>query len=47
VIPCHRVVSAAGMGGYCGVTTGDFMAIKSRLLAYEAQLKTSAHANES
>ena len=36
MIPCHRVVSVSGMGGYCGHTTGDFMAIKSKLLDYEA-----------
>lgn len=36
VIPCHRVVSASGMGGYCGQTEGDFMAIKMKLLAFEA-----------
>jgi methylated-DNA-[protein]-cysteine S-methyltransferase len=36
VIPCHRVVSASGMGGYCGQVVGDFMAIKVKLLAFEA-----------
>jgi methylated-DNA-[protein]-cysteine S-methyltransferase len=36
IIPCHRVVSVSGMGGYCGQTTGDFMAIKYKLLAFEA-----------
>ncbi len=35
-IPCHRVVAAHGPGGYCGQTTGALMAIKARLLAYEA-----------
>ena len=39
MIPCHRVVSVSGMGGYCGHTAGDFMAIKSKLLAYEALFK--------
>ena len=39
IIPCHRVVSVSGMGGYCGHTTGDFMAIKSKLLDYEALFK--------
>ncbi len=38
-IPCHRVVSVAGMGGYCGRTEGDFMAIKYKLLAFEASHK--------
>jgi len=36
IIPCHRVVSVSGMGGYCGQTDGDFMDIKYKLLAYEA-----------
>ncbi|MFI3137113.1 MAG: methylated-DNA--[protein]-cysteine S-methyltransferase [Methylococcaceae bacterium] len=36
LIPCHRVVSATGMGGYCGQTAGDFMTIKTKLLALEA-----------
>ena len=39
IIPCHRVVSVSGMGGYCGQTTGDFMAIKYKLLAFEAAHK--------
>lgn len=39
IIPCHRVVSVSGMGGYSGQTEGDFMAIKSRLLAFEAACK--------
>jgi len=36
IIPCHRVVSASGMGGYCGQTKGDLMAIKCKLLEFEA-----------
>ena len=39
IIPCHRVVSVSGMGGYCGQTEGDFMAIKYKLLNYEAAHK--------
>jgi methylated-DNA-[protein]-cysteine S-methyltransferase len=39
IIPCHRVVSVSGMGGYCGHTEGDFMAIKYKLLDYEAAHK--------
>ncbi len=39
IIPCHRVVSVSGMGGYCGQTEGDFMAIKAKLLSYEATHK--------
>jgi methylated-DNA-[protein]-cysteine S-methyltransferase len=36
IIPCHRVVSVSGMGGYCGQIEGDFMTIKSKLLDFEA-----------
>jgi methylated-DNA-[protein]-cysteine S-methyltransferase len=39
IIPCHRVVSVSGMGGYCGQTMGDFLTIKYKLLAYEAAHK--------
>lgn len=35
-IPCHRVVSVSGMGGYCGQTDGDLLAIKYKLLEFEA-----------
>ncbi len=38
-IPCHRVIAASGIGGYCGQTEGEFMTIKRRLLAYEATFK--------
>ena len=36
VIPCHRVVSATGIGGYAGDTSGDLLKIKSWLLQHEA-----------
>ncbi|NOS87256.1 MAG: methylated-DNA--[protein]-cysteine S-methyltransferase [Methylococcaceae bacterium] len=39
IIPCHRVVSANGLGGYCGATQGDYIALKTHLLAIEAQHK--------
>ncbi|MDD5461669.1 MAG: methylated-DNA--[protein]-cysteine S-methyltransferase [Methylococcales bacterium] len=39
IIPCHRIVSASGVGGYCGQTGGDFIAIKNKLLGYEAAHK--------
>ena len=39
IIPCHRVVSVSGMGGYCGQTEGNFMVIKNKLLDYEAAHK--------
>lgn len=38
-IPCHRVVSVSGMGGYCGQTGGNLMAIKHKLLEFEATHK--------
>ena len=37
IIPCHRVISASGLGGYCGQTEGDFMQIKIKLLQFEAK----------
>ncbi len=39
LIPCHRVVSVSGMGGYNGHTDGDFMTIKRKLLEFEATNK--------
>lgn len=38
-IPCHRVVSVSGMGGYCGQTEGDLMSVKRKLLEFEANYK--------
>lgn len=38
-IPCHRVVSISGMGGYCGQTEGDLMPVKHKLLEFEASHK--------
>ncbi len=40
LIPCHRVVSVNGMGGYSGQRHGEYMLIKEKLLAYEAELAT-------
>ncbi len=34
-IPCHRVVSTSGRGGFMGHTTGEPLAIKEWLLAHE------------
>ncbi|GAB4260360.1 MAG: methylated-DNA--[protein]-cysteine S-methyltransferase [Methylomicrobium sp.] len=39
IVPCHRVVSVAGPGGYSGQRQGDLLAIKLRLLAFEASVK--------
>lgn len=35
VIPCHRVISAKGIGGYAGETVGQQINIKSWLLNHE------------
>lgn len=35
VVPCHRVVSAAGRGGYAGHTGGDMIRFKTWLLEHE------------
>lgn len=35
VIPCHRVLSKAGLGGYFGVEQEHFLQIKRWLLAHE------------
>ena len=35
LVPCHRVVSMSGAGGYAGQTQGALMAIKLKLLDYE------------
>ena len=35
LIPCHRVVSAAGIGGFSGCTEGHWLEIKQWLLEHE------------
>ena len=35
VVPCHRVVAAAGLGGYAGARNGERLAMKRWLLAHE------------
>lgn len=35
VVPCHRVVSAKGIGGYSGKTAGGMLKIKQWLLEHE------------
>ncbi|KAF3977938.1 MAG: MGMT family protein [Methylococcales symbiont of Iophon sp. n. MRB-2018] len=35
IIPCHRVVSKSGLGGYMGKTSGKSLEIKKMLLASE------------
>lgn len=38
IIPCHRVVAMASLGGYMGETSGKCLEIKKKLLAMEAQI---------
>lgn len=38
IIPCHRVVAKKGIGGFMGEVGGEFVALKRRLLDYEAAL---------
>lgn len=38
VIPCHRVVSKTGLGGYAGSTSGDLFKIKEWLLKHESAI---------
>jgi methylated-DNA-[protein]-cysteine S-methyltransferase len=35
IIPCHRVVSAQGVGGFAGQTQGQKITLKQQLLAHE------------
>jgi len=39
IIPCHRVISRKGLGGYFGETNGDNLEIKRQLLQHEGYLK--------
>jgi methylated-DNA-[protein]-cysteine S-methyltransferase len=36
VIPCHRVVAAKGLGGYCGAADGPWLGVKRWLLRHES-----------
>jgi methylated-DNA-[protein]-cysteine S-methyltransferase len=40
VIPCHRVVSSNGIGGYAGAISGDLHDIKRWLLEHEGAMLT-------
>lgn len=35
VVPCHRILSQSGMGGYAGETGGEKISTKQALLAHE------------
>lgn len=39
IIPCHRVLSSTGIGGYAGQSQGFMLNIKQQLLAYEASVQ--------
>jgi methylated-DNA-[protein]-cysteine S-methyltransferase len=38
LIPCHRVVAKAGLGGYMGETQGEALSIKQWLLQHEGAI---------
>lgn len=42
IIPCHRVVSKNGIGGFMGQSKGEMVVLKQRLLAYERSMLESA-----
>lgn len=35
IIPCHRVVSSKGMGGFCGSKDSESLSVKRKLLELE------------
>ena len=35
IIPCHRVVSKTGIGGFAGEVEGEYLSIKYKLLRHE------------
>jgi len=37
IIPCHRIISASGIGGFMGETEGEAISLKKRLIALEAK----------
>lgn len=38
IVPCHRVVSSQGLGGFAGDTDGHLIRVKQWLLTHEARL---------
>jgi len=40
VVPCHRVVASAGLGGYAGDRDGELAEIKRKLLRFESAAAT-------
>ena len=43
IVPCHRVVGKAGLGGFARHTSGDPLDIKRWLLAHEATTPSPLH----
>lgn len=41
IIPCHRVVSVNGIGGFMGQSHGEFVELKRKILQYEAAKRQS------
>ena len=41
VVPCHRVVSGSGLGGYAGDRDGELAEIKRKLLLFETSVATA------
>lgn len=39
IIPCHRVVSSSGIGGFCGETCGEKVELKKKMLKMEDDYK--------
>ncbi|MGR8930410.1 MAG: methylated-DNA--[protein]-cysteine S-methyltransferase [Gammaproteobacteria bacterium] len=39
IIPCHRAVSKAGLGGFMGQRSGEWVELKRRLLKYERNIR--------
>ncbi|MDP2216277.1 MAG: methylated-DNA--[protein]-cysteine S-methyltransferase [Methanolobus sp.] len=37
VIPCHRVVSSSGIGGFCAETCGEKVELKRKMLEMESK----------
>ncbi|MDI3539349.1 MAG: methylated-DNA-[protein]-cysteine S-methyltransferase [Methanolobus sp.] len=40
IIPCHRVVSASGIGGFCGETCGEKTELKKKMLDMESRVSS-------
>lgn len=43
IIPCHRVVSVSGIGGFMGQVHGEYIEIKRKIIEYEALVKRQGY----